>query len=108
MPGAFQATQIDTRQTQIEKLIVNIKNRYSSRAEQRQQLDLLAELNSGYQQRREEDALLESRTQSFELAFRMQMEADEAFDLSKEPDHIRKMYGEGPQARQMMIARRLL
>jgi hypothetical protein len=108
LPGAFQATQIDTRQTQIEKLIENIKNRYSSRAEQRQQLDLLAELNRGYQQRREEDALLESRTQSFELAFRMQMEADEAFDLSREPDHIRKMYGEGLQARQMMIARRLL
>jgi len=95
LPGAFQATQIDTRQTQIEKLIENIKNRYSSRAEQRHQLDLLAELNRGYLQRREEDALLESRTQSFELAFRMQMEADEAFDLSKEPKHIRKMYGEG-------------
>src|SRR5512141_1968884 len=42
LPGAFQATQIDTRQTQIEKLIENIKNRYSSRAEQRHQLDLLA------------------------------------------------------------------
>src|SRR6267143_1848055 len=56
LPGAFQATQIDTRQTQIEKLIENIKNRYSSRAEQRHQLDLLAELNRGYQQRREEDA----------------------------------------------------
>src|SRR6266516_2718609 len=51
LPGAFQATQIDTRQTQIEKLIENIKNRYSSRAEQRHQLDLLAELNRGYQQR---------------------------------------------------------
>src|SRR5712692_9438872 len=108
LPGAYQATQINTRETQIERLIENIKNRYSSRAEQRRELDLLAELNRGYQQRREEDALLESRTQSFELAFRMQMEADEAFDLSKEPDHIRKMYGEGLQARQMMIARRLL
>jgi hypothetical protein len=70
LPGAFQATQIDTRQTEIEKLIEDIKNRYSTRAEQRHQLDLLAELNRGYQQRREDDALLESRTQSFELAFR--------------------------------------
>src|SRR2546422_153700 len=108
LPGAFQATQIDTRQTEIEKLIENIKNRYSSRAEQRRQLDLLSELNRDFQHRREEDALLESRTQSFELAFRMQMEADEAFDLSKEPENIRKMYGEGLQARQMLIARRLL
>src|SRR5437870_1827769 len=108
LPGAYQATHIDSRETQIEKLIENIRNRYSSRAEQRQQLDLLAELNRGYQQRREEDTLLESRTQSFELASRMQIEADEAFDLSKEPEHIRKMYGEGLQARQMLIARRLL
>ena len=65
-------------------------------------------MNQQYQQRRAEDALLESRTQSFELAFRMQMEADEAFDLTKEPAHIHAMYGEGLQARQMMIARRLL
>src|SRR5580704_14686555 len=50
LPGDFQATQIDTRQTQIEKLIENIKNRYSSRAEQRQQLDLLAELDSSYEE----------------------------------------------------------
>src|SRR5579872_4675531 len=40
LPGAFQATQIDTRQTEIEKLIENIKNRYSSRAEQRHQLEI--------------------------------------------------------------------
>jgi hypothetical protein len=108
LPGAYQATLIDTRETDVEKLIENIRNRYSSRAEQRRQLDLLSELNRQYQQRRQEDALLESRTESFELAFRMQMEADEAFDLSKEPEHIVKMYGEGLQARQMMIARRLL
>ena len=51
--------------------------------------------------------MLRARVQSFELAFRMQMEADEAFDISKEPEQS-KMYGEGLQARQMMIARRLL
>ena len=64
-------------------------------AEQREQLDLLSELNRGYQERRQNDALLEARVQSFELAYRMQMEADDAFDLSKEPEHIHKMYGEG-------------
>jgi uncharacterized protein DUF1501 len=108
LPGAYQGTQIDTRETQIEKLIENIKNRYSSPAGQRRQLDLLAELNREHQATRKEDALLEARVQSFELAFRMQMEADDAFDVSKEPEHIRKMYGEGLQARQMIIARRLL
>jgi hypothetical protein len=108
LPGAYQATQIDTREMQVEKLIENIKNRYTSREEQRRQLDLLSELNRDYRQRRQEDALLEARVQSFELAYRMQMEADEAFDVSKEPEHIHKLYGEGLQGRQMIIARRLL
>lgn len=108
LPGAFQGTHIDTRETEIDKLIENIRNHSTSRAEQRQQLDLLSELNSEYRQRRQEDALLEARVQSFELAFRMQMEADDAFDLSQEPESIKRLYGEGLQARQMMIARRLL
>src|SRR5438445_8276237 len=38
----------------------------------------------------------------------MQMDATDAFDISREPEHIRKMYGEGTQARQMLIARRLI
>ncbi|MDQ6676734.1 MAG: DUF1501 domain-containing protein, partial [Acidobacteriota bacterium] len=108
LPGAHQGTWIDTRETRMEKLIENIKNNYSSRDEQRRDLDLLGELNKNFSKRREEDALMEARVQSFELAFRMQMEANDAFDVSKEPEHIQKMYGEGVQARQMMIARRLL
>lgn len=108
LPGAYQATHINTRETQIDKLIDNIRNQYTSSSAQRKQLDLLNELNQSYQERRQNDALLEARVQSFELAYRMQMEADDAFDLTKEPESVRKMYGEGLQARQMMIARRLL
>lgn len=108
LPGAFQATHIDTRETQIEKLIENIRNHATSRPGQRRQLDLLKELNHDYQERRQNDSLLEARVQSFELAYRMQMEADDAFDLTKEPASIREMYGDGLQGRQMLIARRLL
>lgn len=108
LPGAFQGTHIDTRETEIDKLIENIRNYSTSREEQRKQLDLLAQLNGEYMKRRQADALLEARVQSFELAYRMQMEADDAFDLSKEPESVKKLYGEGLQARQMMIARRLL
>ena len=108
LPGAFQATHIDTREVQIEKLIENIRNTTTTAKEQRRELDLLKELNQGFQERRQNDALLEARVQSFELAYRMQMEADDAFDLTKEPEHVHKLYGEGMQARQMMIARRLL
>jgi len=108
LPGAYQATHIDTREVQIEKLIENIRNTATTPKEQRRQLDLLQQLNRGFEERRQNDALLEARVQSFELAYRMQMEADDAFDLSKDPAHIHQLYGEGLQARQMMIARRLL
>jgi len=38
----------------------------------------------------------------------MQIDATDAFDISKEPENIRKMYGEGTQARQILTARRLI
>jgi hypothetical protein len=108
LPGVFQGTYIDTQHTRIEKLIEHIKNHYSSLEEQRAQLDLLQRLNERHLKQRQQDAQLEARIQSFELAYRMQMDATDAFDLSREPEHVRRMYGEGTQARQILIARRLL
>jgi hypothetical protein len=108
LPGVYQGTYIDTRHTAIERLIENIKNQALSRSQQRRQLDLLRQLNEEYQRKRQADAQLEARLQSFELAFRMQIEATDAFDISKEPQAIRDMYGPGTQARQLLIARRLI
>ncbi|MCC6793963.1 MAG: DUF1501 domain-containing protein [Candidatus Hydrogenedentes bacterium] len=108
LPGAFQGTYIDSQHTKLEKLIENIRNSTTSLADQRRQLDLLHELNADFAAKREEDAKLEARMQSFELAYRMQMEAADAFDIEKEPQYIRDMYGDGVHARQTLIARRLL
>jgi hypothetical protein len=108
LPGVYQGTYIDTQHTRIEKLIEHIKNNRSSLPEQRAQLDLLQTLNERHQRKRKEDAQIEARIQSFELAYRMQMDATDAFDISREPEHIRAMYGEGTQARQILIARRLV
>jgi hypothetical protein len=108
LPGAYQGSYIDTQHTRIEKLIENIKNTNTSAAEQRVQLDLLQELNQRHSEARHRDGKLEARIQSFELACRMQTDAADAFDVSKEPQHIRDMYGEGTQARQILIARRLV
>jgi hypothetical protein len=108
LPGVFQGTYIDTQNTDLEKLIEHIRNNYVSSKEQRQQLDLLQQLNQRHQQQRQNDAQIEARIQSFELAYRMQMEASDAFDVSKEPKHVRDRYGEGTQARQILIARRLI
>ena len=108
LPGIYQGTYIDSQHTDIQKLIENVKNSTTSMKEQREQLDLLMELNKDHQKRRGEDAQLEARIQSYELAYRMQMDAADAFDISREPQSIRDMYGEGTQARQILIARRLL
>jgi hypothetical protein len=108
LPGVYQGTYINTRHTEVEKLIEHIKNNHSTMKEQRAQLDLLQQLNERHLKNRQEDAQVEARIQSFELAYRMQIDATDAFDVSREPEHIRKMYGEGVQARQILIARRLL
>ncbi|WP_417378645.1 DUF1501 domain-containing protein [Gimesia sp.] len=108
LPGAFQGTHIDTKYTDIEKLISNIKNKQLVLPEQRRQLDLLQALNRRHQAVRSQESALESRIQSFELAYRMQMQASDVFDVNNEPKHIHEMYGKGVHARQMMIARRLV
>lgn len=109
LPGAYQATYIDSRHREIERLIANIRNAAGlGRRQQRRQLDLLEQLNRRHQEARQQDADLEARLQSFELAYRMQMEATDAFDISQEPESIRDMYGDTVQARQILIARRLV
>jgi hypothetical protein len=108
LPGTYQGTYIDSQHTDIEKLIEHIKSNYTPLKEQRQQLDLLQEINRKHADKRQADAQLEARVQSYELAYRMQMDATDAFDVSREPQHIRDMYGPGTQARQILIARRLL
>lgn len=108
LPGAYQGTYIDTQHTAIEKLIQNIRNDTVSHEAQRSQLDLLEKLNRRHLEQHERDAALEARIQSFELAYRMQMDATDAFDITQEPKHILDLYGQGTHARQLLIARRLV
>jgi hypothetical protein len=108
LPGVYQGTYIDTQHSQIEKLIENIRSNCTSLDGQRRQLDLLKKLNLEHERKRQHDAQLEARIQSFELAYRMQMEAADAFDIRQEPQAIREMYGDSVHARQTLIARRLL
>jgi hypothetical protein len=108
LPGIYQGTYIDTQFTDVEKLVQHVRNKFTSPAEQRRQLDLVQALNRRHAEQRPGDTHLESRVQSFELAFRMQTEVAEAFDIEREPQYIRDMYGSGTQARQILIARRLI
>jgi len=108
LPGVYQGTYIDTKHTELEKLIENIRNDKLSPTQQRDQLNLVQALNRQHLEARGTDSALEARIQSLELAYRMQSDAMDAFDISREPEHIRKMYGEGVHARQTLIARRLV
>lgn len=108
LPGIYQGTHVNTQHTDINKLIENVRNSQISFESQRRQLDALARLNQRHLEERGGDGSLESRIHSFELAYRMQMEAGEAFDVSREPKHVLEAYGDGVQARQILIARRLI
>jgi hypothetical protein len=107
LPGVYQGTYVDTRHTSVEKLIANIRNPRMSMAQQRDQLDFVQVLNRAHAQRRANDPALEARIHSLELAYRMQIEATDAFNVEQEPKHIHDLYGRGTQARQILIARRL-
>ncbi len=83
------------------------------RKAQRNQLDLIARLNERHRRERPGSRELSSRTESYELAYRMQAEAPEAVDLDAESAKTREMYGMGTQpteefGRNCLIARRLV
>jgi len=108
LPGVLSGAYVNPNETDIEKLVENIRNHYTLPTDQRAQLDLVQKLNKEHLAARQDDPALESRVESFELAFRMQSEATDAFDVSKEPANIREMYGPGNFARQCLMARRLV
>ncbi|MCP4172615.1 MAG: DUF1501 domain-containing protein [Fuerstiella sp.] len=107
LPGSFQGTYVDSQYKELIRLIENIEHPHISQQAQRKQLDLLAKWNARHKSDRYDDRL-EARIQSYELAFRMQQDAAEAFDVSREPKHVQEMYGTGVHGRQTLIARRLL
>jgi len=113
LPSAFQGAYVNTDHESVDKLVEFIRNGSLDSKRQREQLDLLLAFNQRHLAERQKDTQLEARIQSFELAYRMQMEASDAFDVTKEPEAVRQMYGvkpgpEGSFARQCLIARRLL
>lgn len=108
LPAVYQGTHIRNNETDSQKLIQWIRNEKLSLSEQRQQLDLLARLNRSHLEQRGADSQLEASIQAMEIAFRMQTEAPQVFDLSKEKKATREAYGDGDFARGCLMARRLI
>ena len=108
LPGIYQGTHINNSNIDPKTIIRDINNKYVSQPVQRRQMDLLQQLNRKHLAARGEDAQLEGRIASLEMAFRMQFEAQEAFDLQKETQATRDLYGGGQFASGCLLARRLV
>lgn len=109
LPAAYQGTRIKD----LAKPIANLANSKLSTGQQRTQLDAVRKLNQLHQSERDADSRLEARIQSFELAFRMQVEAPDAFNIQLESETVQRMYGidethSAAFGKQCLLARRLI
>ena len=93
LPGIYSGTFVDTANLNPNEVIRNLGNPYLSRSEQQRQVNLLLRMNQLNLDRVEYDQALEARIQSFELAYRMQTAAPEAFDIGQETQATRNLYG---------------
>jgi hypothetical protein len=109
LPAAYQGTFV----SDISHPLRNLRNPGLDSDSQRRDLDALGQLNKLHLADRAEDSRLCARIESFELAYRMQREAPEAFDLASETAATLRMYGlDRPETevfgRQCLLARRLV
>ncbi|MGL4553469.1 MAG: DUF1501 domain-containing protein [Gemmataceae bacterium] len=109
LPGIYQGTALNPQGAPIDNLLPEGQ----TDASQRRQLDLLRRLNKGHLARREGEAELAARIETFELAYRMQMSAPETLDVDREPKAVRDLYGIDDKrcahfAKQCLMARRLV
>jgi hypothetical protein len=110
LPAAYQGTALRTQGTPILDLD---PPKGLTRERVRRELDLLRWMNEQHAAKDPAADDLEARIASYELAFRMQAEAKDLVSLSKEPEHVRKMYGlddpvTEPFGSQCLLARRLV
>ena len=110
LPGVYQGTALNAQGAPINNLD---RPKDQTDPQQRAELDLINKLNRHYQEQNQHEADLAARIESFELAYRMQMAAPEALDVTKEPAEIQKMYGLDNKActhfaKQCLMARRMV
>ncbi|HUF61785.1 MAG TPA: DUF1501 domain-containing protein [Verrucomicrobiales bacterium] len=108
LPAEHQAASVLTNDMRVDRLVRNLDNpRFDQRA-QHAQLDLLARLNRGHAKARAPDPQLNAQVRAMETAFAMQAQASEAFDIEREPESVRNLYGDSRFARSCLLARRLV
>lgn len=90
LPATFQGTAFRREGDPI--LDLSPQNTVGGK-QQRSQLDLIADLNKHYSSTKPDDTELQARTNSYELAFRMQTAAPEAVNINSESEATKKLYG---------------
>ncbi|MFL5342533.1 MAG: DUF1501 domain-containing protein [Gemmataceae bacterium] len=109
LPGIFQGAHINNSSFDPRTVLQHIHSNTLPAGAQREQMDLLKKMNELHLQKRGGgDNPLEARIQSLEMAFRMQFEAQDVFDLSKETKVTREQYGSGKFGEACLVARRLV
>jgi hypothetical protein len=109
LPGMFQGCNVQYRSTmKADEILANLRSEFSTIERQRRQIDFANAMNYNHMAKLQRDIQLESRIEAFETAFKMQTEATDAFDISKEPEKVKDLYGKGEEANKMLVARRLV
>jgi uncharacterized protein (DUF1501 family) len=109
LPGIYQGCHINLPVEYDPRTVLPfLQNQHLSEDSQRRQLDFMQRLNGLQTERRGQDALLDARIASLEMAFRMQTAAQEAFDLNQESTRTRALYGRSVFANNCLLARRLV
>ncbi len=108
LPGIHQGCHINNSKLDPQTVIQHVHNTQMPAAVQRRQVDLLQQLNGLHLEQHPDDAQLNARIQSFEMAFRLQFAAQEVFDLQRESQATRDLYGAGQFADACLVARRLV
>jgi hypothetical protein len=109
LPSLFQGSIANfNRSAAPNKVLPNLFSEFTTSESQKNQIELSKKLNLMHEQRVQKDEQLEARIESFELAFRMQTAATDAFDIKKEPESIREMYGNTELGAKLLVARRLV
>ncbi|MBY0228881.1 MAG: DUF1501 domain-containing protein [Gemmataceae bacterium] len=109
LPGVYQGTHLSAGKIDPRTAMPHLGNPGMGLKAQREQLDLLKRMNELHLAKRGgRDSALEARIASLEMAFRMQTEAQDAFDLSRESKRVREGYGPGYFAEACLLARRLV
>ena len=109
LPGMFQGCNVQYKSTmKADEILSNLRSEVSTLERQRRQINFSNAMNFNHMAKLQKDIQLESRIEAFETAFKMQTEATDAFDISKEPENIKALYGKTEEGNKMMVARRLV